>query len=222
MTPTEAVDLLSVAARSSTWSGASPELARELLEVLLRNADPTPTPPMSGWERAEHTVGDAMGLRREEPKPTPPACRYDDTRKCGGCAPGDCEFPPKPTPGFRLATHEEHATVGPASVGTHIEQPLPTGDGQEVFPVALEACTSKSLREMLAARDLIGRQRYGTTLKTGNGRDMRRDAREELADAFLYLTGAALEAKAAGRITWVIENARESVEDAWRRLGGAE
>lgn len=36
MTPTEAIDLLSVAAVSSTWQGADPKLARELLEVVRR------------------------------------------------------------------------------------------------------------------------------------------------------------------------------------------
>ena len=87
--------------------------------------------------------------------------------------------------------------------------------------MALEACTSQSLREMLAARDLIGRQRYGTTLKTHNGRDVLRDAREEIADGYVYLTQALLEARAGGRVSWGIENARDLLEGAWKRIEDA-
>ena len=210
MSPQDAIDLLTLAARSATWSGASPELARELLEVVRSNAE-------RERDELQRRLDDTGGLERHlaecvntDPKPTPPV----PVINLGPRSPADLADFEAPGPGVE--------TVGRALGLWHVEQPLPTGDGQEVFPVALAACTSRSLREMLAARDLVGRQRYGTSLKTGNGRDMLRDAREELADAFLYLTGAALEAKAAGRITWVIENARESVEDAWSRLGGAE
>lgn len=43
--------------------------------------------------------------------------------------------------------------------------------------------------EDMQERDRVGRQRYGTPLQTGNGRDMLIDAYQEALDLVVYLRG---------------------------------
>jgi hypothetical protein len=60
MTPKEALDLLSVAARATTWQGADPKLARELYAVVHRLTLTVANKSMDLWEverlRAEVAV----------------------------------------------------------------------------------------------------------------------------------------------------------------------
>jgi uncharacterized small protein (DUF1192 family) len=291
VSPQEAIDLLSIAARSATWSGASPELARELLEVLRARWDPVVQSVIDerdearaeverlkaerlrllegteelgheverlraelgktkdqlaaerGWATNTAPVVDPRDAKLHEDgptrdaradRPTPPE-RPSAFMRCnagahwfpgmhGAVKPGDvCDC------GEKEATNERGTAMHPGLFGPpfirarvqHTEQPMPTGCGQEVFPVALEECTSASLREILAARDLVGRQRYGSSLKTHNGRDVLRDAREELADAYVYLVQKKLEATQSGGLTWHLANALDSIELAWEQLGDA-
>jgi hypothetical protein len=319
MTTQEAIDLLSIAARSSTWSGASPELARELLEVLRARWDPvvqsviderdealehqkaaeaettrlgarlleceaerdearTEVNRLNGlldlersvlmderdearaeverlksalatsndtvvslsreyaaeFERLEAQVErllidttqqqkdiHSIAAQRDEARAEVERLKHEVTvleqalessgfeSHLAECVNAD----PRPTPPVDVPD------LGPRV--KNLEQPMPTGGGQEVFPVALEECTSKSLCEMLAARDLVGRQRYGSSLKTHNGRDVLRDAREELADAYVYLVQKKLEATQTGGLTWHLDNALDSIELAWEQLGDA-
>lgn len=46
---------------------------------------------------------------------------------------------------------------------------------------------ARMAREFLMARKALGVERYGTPLQAHNGRDALRDAKEELADALVYL-----------------------------------
>lgn len=57
-------------------------------------------------------------------------------------------------------------------------QPLPTGDGDKVFP---------ELIKDIEARRQLGINRYGTELKTNNGRKALQDAYEEILDLAVYL-----------------------------------
>lgn len=65
-----------------------------------------------------------------------------------------------------------------------IDQPLPTGDGEEV---------TSSLVKLLLEREEKGRATYGTTLKTRNGRDAIIDLRDELLDGAQYCEQLRLE-----------------------------
>jgi hypothetical protein len=59
---------------------------------------------------------------------------------------------------------------------TH-EQPEPTGDGIEVWPLVVAD---------MHARNALGIKRYRTPLRAGNGRDGLRDLYEEILDAAVY------------------------------------
>lgn len=60
----------------------------------------------------------------------------------------------------------------------HTEQPQPTGNGEVVY---------LSVVEDMRQRAELGRERYGTYLRTNNGRDALRDAYEEALDLCMYL-----------------------------------
>jgi hypothetical protein len=88
------------------------------------------------------------------------------------------------------------------ALGRH-EQPLPTRDPRSVpvLPHALAAMgahfdyapdTAARIAPLLAARIEVGTARYGQPLWTYDGRDVVRDLREELLDAYLYATSAGL------------------------------
>ena len=69
------------------------------------------------------------------------------------------------------------------SVGT--QQPAPTPNAQPpVWPLVMVD---------MAARDNLGRKRYGTALQPFNGRDNLRDAYEEALDLAVYLRTAIYE-----------------------------
>lgn len=61
---------------------------------------------------------------------------------------------------------------------THTEQPAPTGNGEIVYLAVIE-----DMRQ----RAELGRSRYGTYLRTHNGRAALRDAYEEALDLCMYL-----------------------------------
>lgn len=75
-------------------------------------------------------------------------------------------------------------------------QPAPSGDGVDVTEslVALPHVPTE-LAQDFARRSLQGRAKYGTTLRTHNGRDALVDAYQELLDAAVYLQQAYLEAE---------------------------
>jgi len=90
---------------------------------------------------------------------------------------------------------------------THQTQPKPviTKRSRAVLPEALEAIAGfffacshspleRSCREYLETRIARGVETYGQALSTHNCRDALEDARQEIADAVLYLTQAVLEA----------------------------
>lgn len=64
------------------------------------------------------------------------------------------------------------------------EQPEPTGDGIEVWPLVVAD---------MHARNALGSKRYGTPLRANNGRDVLRDAYEEALDLCAYLRQAIAE-----------------------------
>ena len=65
-----------------------------------------------------------------------------------------------------------------------IPEPMPTGDGDIVLPKVLTDIQSRA--EM-------GREKYGTYLRTDNGRDALMDAYQEAIDLVMYLGQALME-----------------------------
>lgn len=81
------------------------------------------------------------------------------------------------------------------------EQPPPTeGSGPEVWGAVLERhnLAGGPLWEDMVARDMLGRERYGTPLRVWNGRDAVSDAYQEALDLIVYLEQVRLRAIAAG------------------------
>ena len=69
--------------------------------------------------------------------------------------------------------------------GRHVEQPAPVAnDHPAVWPLVIMD---------MAARDQVGRARYGVPLQPHNGRDALRDAYEEALDLCAYLRQAIME-----------------------------
>jgi hypothetical protein len=65
------------------------------------------------------------------------------------------------------------------------EQPAPqANENSAIWPIVIQE---------MAARDAVGRERYGVPLQPHNGRDMLRDAYEEALDLCCYLRGAMYE-----------------------------
>ena len=82
------------------------------------------------------------------------------------------------------------------------QKPIMSPNSKQVIPEfnfgpGLEDIESK-VRAFLEARLDRGEKTYGTRLFTHNGRNALQDAKEELADAALYLMQAKLEADDAG------------------------
>ena len=67
---------------------------------------------------------------------------------------------------------------GREQIDAAARQALPTGEGTEILPLVL-----KDLQDRAAA----GKLKYGTTLKTGNGRDVLLDIYQEILDAAMYI-----------------------------------
>lgn len=65
-------------------------------------------------------------------------------------------------------------------------EPNPCGNGEPVLPFVLEAITQRSI---------MGKEKYGTLLKTNNGRDALVDLFQELLDAVMYCAQLVMEAQ---------------------------
>lgn len=79
-----------------------------------------------------------------------------------------------------------------------IEQPEPVTTEQSnlVLPVALKSLLDTGRRVLgddLAARAELGKERYGTYLRSHNGRDALSDLYQELLDAIMYMTQCRME-----------------------------
>ena len=68
------------------------------------------------------------------------------------------------------------------------DQVLPSGDGE---------CVQDRIIEAMQESKRVGIERYGTTLRTFNGRRGLQDAAEEARDLYVYLTQLVMEAEAA-------------------------
>jgi len=80
------------------------------------------------------------------------------------------------------------------SAGTTPES-MPTGDGQTVvFGVVKDFCN----------RSADGAKKYGTLLKTDNGRDALVDAYQEALDLTMYLKQALMEKEARGKEKYIV------------------
>ena len=71
------------------------------------------------------------------------------------------------------------------------DQPAPTGDGTPVWDLVITD---------MQERDNLGRQRYGTPLRTRNGRDALIDAYQEVLDLSVYLRQEIEERRAVHQI----------------------
>ena len=77
-----------------------------------------------------------------------------------------------------------------------IEQPAPTAGQEKVLPAAIryvEYMEAKGLIADLEARAEMGYARYGTYLRTHNGRDAAMDCYQELLDGLMYIMQAMME-----------------------------
>ena len=78
-------------------------------------------------------------------------------------------------------------------------QPAPTGDGVPVWPAVMADLQERPLRQFrhlvphMQARHEFGLAKYGTPLKTNNGRDAMVDALQEALDLVAYLSQLLLE-----------------------------
>jgi len=133
-----------------------------------------------------------------------------------------------------------HELKGAASALRDANQPDPTGDGAEVWPLVLDDLDKmvgrRLIHEQLAAaleadirqRDALGRERYGTPLRLHNGRDALRDLYEETMDGAVYARQASAEhpddkdlAHLSSRAIWLMAEVRAVMYGrAERREGG--
>lgn len=71
------------------------------------------------------------------------------------------------------------------------QQPIPTGrensDNRAVWPLVIAGERDPALVADMLARDLLGRERYGSPLLVWNGRDALADAYQEALDMVVYL-----------------------------------
>lgn len=88
-----------------------------------------------------------------------------------------------------------------------IHEPMPTGEGERVIDrVVLD----------LKARDIVGKIKYGTSLKTNNGRNSLMDAYQEALDLCMYLKQRLMEEKETKTIRyWQNECHNNAVEHGW-------
>lgn len=84
-------------------------------------------------------------------------------------------------------------------------EPMPTGEGERVIDrVVLD----------LKARDIVGKIKYGTSLKTNNGRNSLMDAYQEALDMCMYLKQRLMEETKTIRY-WQKECHENAVEHGW-------
>lgn len=77
-----------------------------------------------------------------------------------------------------------------------IEQPAPSAGREKVLPAAIRYVTNMGNEDMVAdleARAEMGYGRYGTYLRTHNGRDALMDCYQELLDGLMYIQQAMME-----------------------------
>ena len=98
------------------------------------------------------------------------------------------------------------------------DQPNPTPNQNPPVFVSAVAAVRRARRSLalpaailtgILDRSIVGRERYGTDLQAGNGRDAGRDCWEEALDAVMYATQAVIEAQTPGdRERWRAVQAR--------------
>jgi hypothetical protein len=94
-----------------------------------------------------------------------------------------------------------------------LQQPAPTGEGVEVWPQLLALPDLPDwLREDMKAREALGIERYGTPLRTFNGRASLVDAYQEALDLCAYLQQADLERQPHLESSEALERALALVE----------
>lgn len=86
---------------------------------------------------------------------------------------------------------------------THIdedeEQPTKTRPGDQRLPDGSGECVQDHIIEEMARSKSVGLARYGTPLRTFNGRRGIVDVQEEARDLFVYLTQLKMESEASRR-----------------------
>lgn len=111
----------------------------------------------------------------------------------------------------RMDQHEPHPWTSPGTGMTHhcpgpprasvAEQPWraePTKqrEGDQVLPSGAGACVQDRVIADMEESKRVGLERYGSVLKTFNGRRSIQDVHEEVRDLFVYLTQIRMEAEA--------------------------
>lgn len=104
-----------------------------------------------------------------------------------------------------------------------VDQPAPVQDERDnpaVWPLVMATCPSPELLVDMAARDQVGRERYGVPLRVWNGRDALADAYQEVLDAVVYLRQAAERVPISSR-EWDPYHPRDVLLSLQRELMGA-
>jgi len=109
-------------------------------------------------------------------------------------------------------------------------QPQPTGDGEIVLPFALERLiddtrnNTDEIRLALIKRAIAGRSKYGTYLRTHNGRNAGVDYLQEQLDAIMYATQLHMENSSpvtARMIDLAVQAAKLAMDEIKRLQGHA-
>lgn len=95
------------------------------------------------------------------------------------------------------AEHVRGRTDGLRGLAAHAAQPepAPQGDGESVTDEAVRRLGDCEVSRMLIARREMGRAKYGTELRTHNGRDPWVDCLQEILDAIVYAVQANMEGR---------------------------
>lgn len=169
----------------SACSGPVPEIFSRMCAANLRTTVETRADGMPVYRVPESlasvTVEELarMGLK---PKPPKPGDRY--LLGCGHSSP------------YKQWCVTCSSEIVAISQKLSQPEPLPTGTGDLVTPPLLEALADyPALADLVSARNSFGEAKYGTGLRTHNGRDPIEDARQELGDLLQYLWQAKMEGK---------------------------
>ena len=84
----------------------------------------------------------------------------------------------------------------------HIPEPPPTGQGVSVVDRAIRLPIPLSVCDALLKREEVGERKYGTRLRTRNGRDPVNDLRQEVLDGVNYATQAHMERTGGHQRRW--------------------
>jgi hypothetical protein len=119
-------------------------------------------------------------------------CKLDEQIAKSKAEERKSEPQPMPTAGNNSLSVPDYLYVNLGNIMKHALKEDPELED----PVMLEASRAAlALFQLTEERSNFGKEKYGTVLRTNNGRDSLEDCRQEIGDLLLYATQAALEGK---------------------------